>query len=149
MKKTLITLAFLAINLFTATAQSEDAAIRKAIEEETSTFHTNADRNVFLSYWNITDATVMLYSGGGNVVSLTGAQMKAATTNGTIPAPDGSVVSYENFVVRSSGNVAWASFIQQDTRKDGTKSPRMQEFRLMEKINGAWKITSSSVHELK
>ncbi len=149
MKKILITLAFLAINLCAAMAQNEDAAIRKAIEEETITFHTNADRNVFLSYWNITDATVMLYSGGGNVVSLTGAQMNDATKNGTIPPVDGSVASYENFLVRSSGNVAWASFTQQDTKKDGTKTPRMQQFRLMEKINGAWKITSSSVHELK
>ncbi len=149
MKKTLITLAFLALNLFAATAQNEDAAIRKAIEDETSTFHTNADRNVFLSYWNITDGTVMLYSGGGNVVSLTGAQMKAATANGTIPLPDGAVAAYENFVIRSSGNVAWATFTQQDTKKDGTKTAKLQEFRLMEKINGAWKITSSSVHELK
>lgn len=149
MKKTLFILALLAINLCAAIAQSEDAAIRKAIEDETRAFHTNPDRNVFLSYWNITDETVMTYSGGGNMSKITGAQMRDAVKNGTIPGVDNMTVTYENFTVRSSGNVAWASFVQIDTDKDGKKGPRLHEYRMLEKINGAWKIVCSSVHEMK
>jgi Domain of unknown function (DUF4440) len=149
MKKVFFSLFFLTFSLISLRAQSEEAAVRKAIEDETRTFHTIADRNVFLSYWNLNDASIMTYSGGGNVTVIKGEQMKDAVKNGQLPPPDFITVAYENFVVKVSGNVAWASFVQVDTNKDGTKGPRLQEFRMMEKTNGAWKITASSVHELK
>ena len=149
MKKSFFTLILLSFSLISLHAQSEDVAVRKTIEDETRSFHTNSDRNVFLSYWNIIDATTMTYSGVGNVINMTGADMRDAAQKGTIPLADGSTASYENFIVRTSGTVAWASFTQIDTHKDGTKSPKLQEFRMLEKIKGAWKITCSSVHEIK
>lgn len=149
MKKTFFSLLFLAFGLIVANAQSDDAAVRKAIEDETRAFHTNPDRNVFLSYWNITDETVMTYSGGGNTIKITGVQMRDAVKNGTIPGVDNSTTTYESFTIRSNGNVAWASFVQIDIDKDGKKGPRLHEYRMLEKINGAWKIVCSSVHEMK
>jgi hypothetical protein len=149
MKKTFFTLFLLAFSLISIHAQSEEAAVRKAIEDETRNYHSNPDRSVFLSYWNVTDATIMTYSGGGNVTNLSGKQMSDAIKNGVIPNADNMTTAYETFVVKVSGNVAWASFIQIDSKPDGTKGPRLQEFRMMEKINGAWKIVASSVHELK
>jgi Domain of unknown function (DUF4440) len=124
-------------------AKNEEAdAIKKAIEEEASQFHINTDRNVFLKSWNMVDGTIMVYSGKTGLTKLSGKDIKSAAEKGVIPKANGEVTKFSNYVVRTSGNVGWASFDQTSAKGIVT-----HEFRMMEKVGNDWKIVSSSVHD--
>jgi hypothetical protein len=149
MKNIFLTLFLLAASLSAANAQSADeAAIRKAIEAESEAYHTNPDRAAFISYWHITPETRLVYTGldGGGI--FTGNDMKMAAEKGQFPPADQASREFTNYVVRTSGNLGWASFDQKNTLPNG-EVHTMREFRMMEKVGGAWKIVSSSVHEYK
>ncbi len=129
-------------------AQSDAEEIKKVIVAETYAFHTNTDRNVFLSYWNISDETIMVYSPTqGTPTMLTGAMMKGAAQAGKIPLADQGTTEYSNVVIRASGSIGWASFDQKETVNGTTTA--LYAFRFLEKIDGKWKIVSSSIHEYK
>jgi hypothetical protein len=145
-KKTFLLLLLFVVALPLIHAQSDVAEIQKTIEAETTAFHVNADRNVFLSYWHITDATIMVYSPiNGKSTVLTGPMMKGAAQAGQIPLADQGQAEFSSYVIRASGNVGWASFDQKETAANGTIT-HLYGFRCLEKIDGKWKIVSSSVH---
>lgn len=56
MKIKLLALLFFALSLGSAMSQSDETAIRQVIEAESKAFHTNADRTLFMTYWQITSA---------------------------------------------------------------------------------------------
>jgi Domain of unknown function (DUF4440) len=119
----------------------DEAAIKKAIENESSQFHINPDRNVFLQSWNMVDGTTISYSGKGGMTTLSGKDMKAAAEKGVIPKANGEVTTFSNYLVRANGNIGWATFDQTSAKGIVT-----HEFRCMEKVGNDWKIVSSSVH---
>ena len=148
MKIKLLALLFFALSLGSAVSQSDETAIRQVIEAESKAFHTSADRTLFMTYWQITPDTRLVYSGPEGSSMITGDQIKGASAAGQLPPVDNAVNEYSNFVVHASGTIGWASLDQKSTDSAG-KVSYMHEFRCMEKVGGAWKIVSSSVHEYK
>jgi hypothetical protein len=124
------------------TKADEEAAIQKTIEDEGHEFHYNTDRNSFLSFWNMTDATRMVYSGKTGLIKLTAKDMKDAAEKGVIPKADNQNSTFSNYVIRVNGNVSWVTNDQTDS-----KGILYHEVRCLEKIAGVWKIVSSSVHD--
>ncbi len=125
---------------------ADEVAIKNVIQTETKNFHENTDRNGLLSYWKIDDNTRMVYSTPSQeAIFLKGADLKAAVESGTIPKADNAAFEMTNFVIRSGANAAWASFDQKVTSKSGSAT-FSHEMRGLEKVNGAWKLVSSSVH---
>jgi len=53
-----------------------------------------------------------------------------------------------NHKIGITGNSAWASHDEESISKEG-KSTFSYEVRLLEKINGAWKLVGQSVHQYK
>ena len=129
-----------------ATPKADEVAIKNVIQTETKNFHENTDRNGLLSYWKIDENTRMVYSTPSQeAIFLKGSDLKTAVENGTVPKADNATFEMTNFVIRSGANAAWASFDQKVTPKSGSAG-FSHEMRGLEKVNGAWKIVSSSVH---
>ena len=125
---------------------ADEVAIKNVIQTETKNFHENTDRNGLLSYWKIDENTRMVYSTPSQeAIFLKGSDLKTAVENGTVPKADNAAFEMTNFVIRSGANAAWASFDQKVTQKSGSAG-FSHEMRGLEKVNGAWKIVSSSVH---
>lgn len=148
MKTLLFTLLFLASSLCSALAQTDEAAIRQVIESESKAFHTSTDRKVFTTYWHVTNDNRMVYSDSTGAYLFRGDEMKAAMAKGELPPADNAASEFSNFLVRADGNIGWATFDQKNTTPD-SKSIYTREFRCMEKIDGSWKIISSSIHDYK
>ena len=148
MKTLLLTLFFFTSSLCSALAQTDEAAIRQIIESESKAFHLNADRKVFTTYWHVTNDNRMIYTDPTGTFLFRGDEMKTAMAKGELPPADNATSEFSNFVVKASGTVGWATFDQKNTTPDG-KSVYTREFRCMEKIDGAWKIFSSSIHDYK
>jgi hypothetical protein len=131
-----------------AFAQSADeAAIKKVIEAETAAFQAGA-LELWKSFWQIQPYTRALSTGAdGTHFDITQEMLKN-------PPPGvlgrGSSCANTNYLTHISTNsdMAWSSFDQVETRKDGTKAYAHQ-MRILEKINGAWKLVGSSVHWYK
>lgn len=146
MKNIVLTLCIFTASTVAMLAQNDAAAIQKAIESESQAFHTNPDRNVFISFWQITDDTRLVYSGPDGNSFISGKEILNAITNGQLPPTDNASAVFSNYTIKFSGVTGWASFDQENTDATGKKS-YMHEFRMMEKVNGNWKIVSSSVHQ--
>jgi hypothetical protein len=58
---------------------------------------------------------------------------------------DKSVSVNTNYKINVSGKNAWSTHDQETTATNGTKS-YSYEMRILEKINGDWKIVGESVH---
>ena len=52
------------------------------------------------------------------------------------------VSDYESHV---SGNLAWATYTQEDKKADGSVGQKQRSLRILEKINGQWKIVMLSL----
>lgn len=52
------------------------------------------------------------------------------------------VSDYESHV---SGNLAWATYTQEDKKADGSVAQKQRFLRILEKINGQWKIVMTSL----
>ena len=58
------------------------------------------------------------------------------------PVSNPVVSDYESHV---AGNMAWATFTQEDKKADGTVAQKQRTLRILEKINGQWKIVMMSL----
>jgi len=62
-------------------------------------------------------------------------------------AYSGSAVNSQ-YKISIKGKSAWVSHHEESTDKDGKKS-YSYEIRMLEKINGQWKLVGQSIHMLK
>jgi hypothetical protein len=60
----------------------------------------------------------------------------------------GGVAVMSNYKMNISGNTAWVSHNEESTSAEGTKT-YSYEIRLLEKIDGAWKLVGQSIHIYK
>ena len=121
----------------------EEAAIRQVIDNETKAFH-EANLAVWHSNWATTpyierqDEKLRKLA---NVPYLKGeALQKGHVEFAKTHKPTGlsSVVSdYESHI---EGNLAWATYTQEDRKADGSIVQKQRSSRILEKINGQWKI---------
>ena len=146
MKKLIMALTSFTIAIFTAQAQTADeTAIKTVIETETQAWHEgNTQKQI--SCWNIQPYSKSLISlENGQLIHITEADAKNAPpqTQG-----DGGLSSHNNYQIKVNGNMAFVNFDEVTTAKEGAKR-YSREMRVLEKINGAWKIVAVSAHFYK
>ena len=131
-----------------SSAAEEAAAVRQVIDTETKAYH-EANMAVWTTNWAITpyierqDEKLRKMA---NTPYLKGeALQKAYEEFGKTHKPTGlnTVVSdYESHV---AGNMAWATYTQEDKKADGSVGQKQRSLRILEKINGQWKIVMLSL----
>jgi ketosteroid isomerase-like protein len=120
----------------------EEAAIKAVIEKETATWRAG-DIKGHADCWQPQPySRILIAMTDGSTLDVPAAFMLN-------PTPDimgnGGISVNTNYRISINGNTAWSSHDQETTEKDGTKS-YSYEMRMLEKINGAWKIVGESVH---
>lgn len=145
MKIFLLTLTCLLASLTALHAQTADeTAIKQLIEAETRAWHAR-DVAAFKSCWYIQPYFAVFSSGPDFHVSVTPEMFNSLTPEGM---GNGSVCTNSNYRISVKENVAWSAHDQVNTSPQGEKR-YSHEIRILEKINGTWKIVGSSIHTYK
>ena len=123
----------------------ETSAIKNVIEKETTTWRLG-DIKGHAECWHIQSYTRILVS------TEDGLTLDIAPNIIINPTPDimgdKSVSVNTNYKISVNGSSAWSSHDQETTSTEGTKS-YSYEMRMLEKINGQWKIVGESVHHYR
>ena len=123
----------------------ETFAIKTVIEKETATWRVG-DIKGHAECWHIQPYTRILVS------TADGLTLDIPPNIIINPTPDimgdKSVSINTNYKISVNGNSAWSSHDQETIATDGTKT-HSYEMRMLEKMNGLWKIVGESVHHYK
>jgi hypothetical protein len=141
----MLSIAFCLLLAPTAHAQSTDeAAIQKLCETETRAWLAK-DVATFNNCWQVRPySRIVITTEDGQTISVNSDQMKAVQAD----AMGGSgTFANSNYQIHVEGNTGWAVYDSVKTDDKG-KHPSY-EFRLLEKVDGAWKIVGMSVHHYK
>lgn len=143
MKIALFTLIGLFISLAAySQAVSDTVAIKQLLEKESATYRSG-DWKAHADCWKIQPYTrIVVSTPDGKMIDVPPAMM--VNQPGNRPG-SGGTFSVSNFKVSIMGNSAWVSHDEISTSKDG-KNSYSAEFKMLEKINGEWKIVGMSVH---
>ena len=141
------TLLFTIISLFiTLSAQSQSipdtTAIKQLLEKESTTFR-RGDVKAHAECWKIQPYTrIVISTADGKMIDVPPAIMINPPAN---MAGTGGTFTNSNYKISVIGNSAWVSHNEESVSKDGKKSYSV-EFKMLEKINGDWKIVGMSMH---
>jgi hypothetical protein len=145
MKKHLLIILLAALTALASTQTTEESDIKKVCESETSSW-LSGDLKSYEDCWKVQPYSFVLVSlEDGTLVSLTADQ---------ISSPDPKVMggggTFENtqYNIRINGNNAWAAYNEVKTSPKGEQM-HSKEVRMLEKIDGKWKIVGISVHHYK
>lgn len=139
--------AFLLL-LFTITsvfAQTDEEAIISLLEKESSTWRSG-DLEAHASCWSIQSySRIFVSMADGNSMDVPPAMM--------INPPEhlvgkGGTSKNSNYKMNISGNHAWVTHDEESTNTDGVTN-YTYEMRILEKINGSWKLVGQSIHPRK
>jgi hypothetical protein len=145
MKNLLFTILFFACAIALTAQSTEELAIQKVCEAETRAWLAK-DATTFNDCWQIRPYSRIVMSGDdGQTMSIGSDQMKPRTAE-TIFGNGGTFVN-TNYQIHVEGNTAWAMY--DSVKTDDTGKHPSYEVRMMEKVNGAWKIVCMSVHHYK
>tara|TARA_B100002052_G_scaffold293659_1_gene317142 strand:+ start:674 stop:2029 length:1356 start_codon:yes stop_codon:yes gene_type:complete len=144
MKNTFLALLLLVVvNAFAQTA--EEREIIKVLEKESATWRAG-DVEGHASCWAVKPYSRILISmGDGEVIDLD-PQLMINPPKGMMGNGGTSVNS--NYKFHINGDEAWVSHDEQSMAADGSVSKTI-EIRMLEKINGSWKLTGQSIHVKK
>lgn len=125
----------------------DEVAIRQAIDAENKAYH-EANFAVWGSNW----ATVPYIERQqeslkklANTPYLKGQNLqKAYEAYAKIHKPTGLTSVVSDYESHLGGNVAWVAFTQEDRKADGSVAQKERALRILEKINGQWKIVMMS-----
>lgn len=143
MKKILVGL-FVLCSLLVRAQSADETAIQKVCETETRAW-LSSDATSFNNCWQVRPYTrILVTTEDGQTFAIGADQMKAATASAM--GGGGSFVN-SNYLFHVEGNSAWVTY---DEVKTDAKGPHpSHEMRLLEKVNGQWKIVGMSVHHYK
>jgi hypothetical protein len=143
MKKNFIVLFISFFSVLNLYAQSADeASIKKVCEAETRTW-LDGDKAGHAACWNVQSySTAMISLPDGTFITASGNELMA--TEDKAMGGGGSFTN-TNYVIRISGNTAWATFDQSGADTKGNKKTS-KELRILEKVNGEWKIVVMDAH---
>lgn len=131
---------------FQLTAQNPDeTAIKKLLDDTGNDYCELSFADIVKKYWHVDAKTRFLFTGkGGEHVSLSGEELLMVDT----PPTKGYATSRkENYLMEIEGNTAYVTSDQIVTITETGKKLHYHEFRGLKKINGAWKVHISSIHE--
>lgn len=143
MKKVLFTLIGLFITFYTySQAVSDTVAIKQVLEKESITYR-NGDFKGHANCWKIQPySRIVVSTADGKMFDVPPASEVEPPAK---PTGTGGTFSISNFKISIMGNSAWVSHDEESISKDGKKS-YTAEFKMLEKINGDWKIVGMSIH---
>lgn len=137
-----LTLSFV-ISFFTAFAQKdEEEAIKYLLEKESATWRVG-DVKAHGDCWYIQPySRILISTGDSAVIDLPPSVMINPPLD--IIGKGGSSVN-SNYKMSITGNYAWVSHDEVSISAEGLKK-YSSEFRMLEKINGQWKLVAQSIH---
>ncbi len=126
----------------------EEAAVRQVIDAETKAYH-EANLAVWRTNWATTpyierqDEKLRKMA---NTPYLKGeALQKAYEEFAKTHKPTGLTPVVSDYESHVAGNMAWATYTQEDKKADGSVGQKQRSLRILEKINGQWKIVMISL----
>ncbi|MGB8703887.1 MAG: endo-arabinase [Gillisia sp.] len=141
MKKIIFFLSM--ISVLQISAQNKDeTAIKQVLEKESATWR-EGDVEAHAECWEIKPySRILISTGDGKLIDLPPEYM--------INPPEdmmggGGTSENSNYRMNISGNNAWVSHDEVSISKNGEKS-YSSEFRILEKIEGKWKLVGQSIH---
>lgn len=147
MKFSLLVTFLLAFTLIHA--QTDEDAIKAVIQAETEAFSKKALADVAKEFWIVDDKMVMMVT----LVDGTTLQLYKADVleNTSVPPESHATFVKSNYVIQVAGNMAYASHDQVVTLapEEGGGKVNSHELRVLEKVNGVWKIHASAVLQYK
>jgi hypothetical protein len=141
------TLLFTILALFTilsAHSQSipDTTAIKQLLARESTTFRSG-DVKGHADCWKIQPySRIVISTADGKMIDVPPSVMANPSAN---MVGSGGTFSVSNVKISVIGNSAWVSHDEESISKDGKKSYTV-EFKMLEKINGDWKIVGMSLH---
>lgn len=135
---------------YKAPKADDEMAIRQTCENETKYFH-EADTKNWDSQWSqkgyveyqsqfLNEMIKMPFAKGTTLVGLRN------SVNKTLK-PDGLISKVTDFEARINGNMAWATYTQEDFKGE-TSTAKSRQLRILEKIDGSWKIVGLSIQKM-
>lgn len=129
---------------------SDEEAVKQTCENETKYFH-EADVKNWDSQWGesahseyhsqyLKELIKTPFAKGEMLV-----RMKSNVAK-TIK-PDGLVSKVTDFEARINGNMAWATYTQEDFKGE-TSDGKSRQLRILEKVNGSWKIVCLAIQRM-
>jgi hypothetical protein len=142
MKKLLLLLFIILIVPMAYGQIEEETAIKKVLEKESATWRSG-DIKGHAECWEIKPYSRIIVSAIDGAVNDVAPEIMLNPPMSFIGNGGTSVNS--NYKMYINGNSAWVSHNEESTDKDGKKS-YSYEFRILEKINGKWKLVGQSIH---
>ena len=143
MKLTFFTVIGLFITLSVHSQSIPDTtAIKQLLEKESTTFRSG-DIKGHADCWKIQPySRIVISTADGKMIDVPPAIMINPPAN---MMGGGGTFSNSDYKIAVIGNSAWVSHEEESISKDGKKTYSI-EFKMLEKINGDWKIVGMSIH---
>lgn len=126
-------------------AQSEEEAIIALLEKESATWRSG-DIKAHADCWSIKPySRILVSTQQGNSIDVPPAIMLNPPAN---MMGNGGTSKNSNYKMNVNGTNAWVSHDEQSTTKEGVTS-YTYELRILEKIDGEWKLVGQSIHPRK
>ena len=121
---------------------NEEQAIKQLLEKESSTWRSG-DIKAHADCWKIQPYSRILVSLGDSTVLDVPPSVMIDPPANTLGRGGSSVNS--NYMFAVHGDNAWVTHNEESTAKDGKKT-YSYEMRILEKIDGNWKLVGQSIH---
>lgn len=119
----------------------DTAAIKLLLEKESATWRAG-DVAGHAACWHIRPySRILVSTTDGQALDIPPALMLAASPS----MGQGGAAANSNYKMHVAGNTAWVSHDEESTAMDGQKT-YSYELRLLEKIDGQWKLVGQSIH---
>jgi hypothetical protein len=120
----------------------DTVAIKQLLAKESTTFRSG-DAKGHADCWKIQPySRIVISTADGKMIEVPPAIMANPPAS---MMGKGGTFSVSNVKISVIGNSAWVSHDEESVSKDGKKSCTV-EFKMLEKINGDWKIVGMSLH---
>jgi hypothetical protein len=128
-----------------AQSVNDTTAIKQLLERESATWRSG-DVQAHADCWHIQPYSKLIVStADGKCFEVPPSVMTHPPENAM---GKGGTSINSNYTFSIHGDDAWVSHDEVSTAKDGTKS-YSHEIRILEKINGEWKLVAQSIHLYK
>jgi hypothetical protein len=129
-------------------AQSQDElAIQTLLENETKDFLVIPLSEIVKKYWKVDDQTLLILMEPDGQLSELNSDILLSIKDLPFPS-ETEIIKTEHFI-HINGNNAFASHEQIFVDKKTRSKIFSHEIRVLEKVDGAWKIHVSNVHQYK
>lgn len=142
MKKMILTTLLALCGLFVYAQSADEADIKKVCEAETRTW-IDGDESGHAACWHVQPYSSLCVSlADGTLINMSGADLMK---NEKKTMGGGGTFTNSNYIIKVSGDMAWATFDQVGANPKGQQKTS-KELRILEKVKGTWKIVVVNAH---